>query len=292
MGNLIRPRDIVDPLIWQQLQKKGTWLDSHQEVRRLWGLRRLVKPLPLLGRLAEPKASQASISHIKQQLRNRNISETDIKLLLKTAKIIKLGYSGSVLTEKAYKAINKETLGNLITAANKSRGELLELAASQSRGSLSRFIEKERQEIGTIGSALPVAPVRQPVTPYLQPAGSRTKRRRTPITRPTTAIAERDAAPEPAVRQLDQAATPAATPSTMQATTEELPQNPQPKEIEFRHLFTQLQLKDDRLKAEHFQPLVDGGILRADNLYGNNDKAIERLTQQACEHLGLNQLHT
>ncbi|UYM16514.1 DUF4258 domain-containing protein [Endozoicomonas euniceicola] len=279
MSNPIRPKDIVDPLIWQQLQKRGTWLDSHQEVRRLWGLRRLVKPLPLLGRLAEPKASLTSIRHIKQQLRNRNISETDIKLLLKIAKIIKLGCSGGILTEKAYKAINKETLGNLITATNKSRGELLELAASESRGSLSRFIEKERQKTGTIGYTLPVAPVRQPVAPYLPTAGTRTKPRRTPITRLATTIAERGAAPEPTVRQLDQATTP--------ATADELPQNPQPKEIEFKHLFTQLQLKDARLKAEHFQPLVDGGILRADNLYRNNDKAIERLTQQACEHLRL-----
>ena len=279
MSNPIRPRDIVNPLIWLQLQKKDTWLDSHQEVQRLWGLRRLIKSLPLLGRLAEPKASLASISHIKQQLRNRNISETDIKLLLKTAKIIKLGYSGSVLTEKAYKAINKETLGNLITAANKSRGELLELAASQSRGSLSRFIKKERQETGAISYALPVVPVRQPVAPYLPTAGTRTKPRRTPITRLATTITERGTVPEPAVRQLDQTTTP--------ATADELPQNPQPKEIEFRHLFTQLQLKDARLKAEHFQPLVDAGILRADNLYGNNDKAIERLTQQVCEHLGL-----
>ena len=282
MDSLIRPRDIVGAFTWQKLQQKGTWLDSKNEVSRLWGLRRLVKPLPLLGRLTEPKASQTSINHIKQQLRNRNISETDIRLLLKTANITKLGYSRGVLTEKPYKAINKETLDNLVIAANKSRGELLELAASQSRGALTRYIEKERQEMGAIGSALPVAPVAQPVTPYLQPAGTRKKHRRTPITRPT--ITERDVVPEQPVHQLSLTAT--------KATADELPRNPQPKEIEFRHLFTQLRLKDARLKAEHFQPLMDGGIIRADNLHGNNDKAIEQLTRQACEHLGLDQLQT
>ncbi|MET4694031.1 hypothetical protein [Endozoicomonas lisbonensis] len=282
MDSLIRPRDIVGAFTWQKLQKKGTWLDSKNEVSGLWGLRRLVKPLPLLGRLAEPKASQASISRIKQQLRNRNISETNIRLLLKTANIIKLGYSRGVLTEKAYKAINKENLEKLVTAANKSRGELLELAASQSRGALARYIEKERQEMGAIGSALPVIPGTQPVTPYLQPAGTRKKPRRIPITRP--AITERDVAPEPPVRQLNQ--------TTTKATDDESPRNPQPEEIEFRHLFTQLRLKDVRLKAEHFQPLLDGGIIRADNLHGNNDNAIEQLTRQACEHLGLDQPQT
>ncbi|MCW7552056.1 DUF4258 domain-containing protein [Endozoicomonas gorgoniicola] len=277
MNNPIKARDIVGAFTWQKLQQKDTWLDSKNEVSRLWGLRRLVKPLPLLGRLAEPKASQATINHIKQQLRNRNISETDIRLLLKTANIIKLGYSRGVLTEKPYKAISKETLDDLVTAANKSSGELLELAADQSRGALTRYIEKEHQEMGAIGSALPVAPATQPVTPYLQPAGTRKKHRRTPITRPT--ITEREVVPEQPVHQLSQTET--------QATTDELTRNLPPKEIEFRRLFMQLRLKDARLKAEHFQPLVDGEILRADNLYRNNDKAIERLTQQACEHLGL-----
>ena len=285
MNNPIKARDIVGAFTWQKLQQKDTWLDSKNEVSRLWGLRRLVKSLPLLGRLAEPKASQTTINHIKQQLRNRNISETDIRLLLKTANIIKLGYSRGVLTEKPYRAINKKTLDDLVTAANKSKssGELLELAASQSRGALTRYIEKERQEMGVIGSALPVIPDTQPVTPYLQPAGTRKKHRRTPITRPT--ITERDVVPEQPVHQLSQTATKATT-------DDELARNLKPKEIEFRRLFMQLRLKDGRLKAEHFQPLMDGGIIRADNLHGNNDKDIAQLTQQACEHLGLDQPQT
>ncbi|KEQ15387.1 hypothetical protein GZ77_01695 [Endozoicomonas montiporae] len=231
----------------------------------------MIKSLPFLGRLAAPKASQPSLDHIKQQLRNRNISETDIKLLLKAANIVKLSCYGGLLTEKPYKAVSKETLLNLVNLANKSRGELLSKAGEKSRGALGRYIRNEHQEAGAIGSSLRVIPdtSENPVLPPLN------TQKRIPITRRSTTTSEQP----PAIK----------TPTDEEAAKKKPVRKIIPLEVQFTRLFLQLQLKDKRLEQKHLQTLINLGVLHKDNLHGNDDPAIEQLTQEACKALGFDQ---
>ena len=160
MSNPITPKNIVGTFTWQKLQHKNTWLDGSNEVHKLWGLRRAVKSLPLVGRLAEPKSDQQIIHKIKKHLREYNISEIDIQLLLLSANIIKLGCDrNGLLTEKTFKAVNRESLKTLTDTALKTRGELLEIAAEKTRGAVTQFIRKQQSEIGPLGATLAVTPL-------------------------------------------------------------------------------------------------------------------------------------
>lgn len=236
MSNPIRPKDIVGAFTWQKLQHENTWLDGDNQVHTLWRLRRAVKKLPLVGRLAQPRADQRLIKKIRQHLLVRNISEADIKLLLMTSNIIKLGCNNyGELTEKAYKAIDRETLDTLVANAEKSRGELLATAASKSRGAVSREIRKQQNDIGAIGATLPVMPAPQQSKLLLRGTKFRQeRRRRIPITRAAAmaekALANRKVEPEnpsvpvpgsetsPAAPQLSTGSPPPGSPELNRAT--------------------------------------------------------------------------
>ena len=257
----LEPATLIGDTRWQKLQQENTWLNTNLEVQKLHGLRWLVSKIPFLKRTAIPRTDSKAVTSIRAGLLSRNVSETDALLLLGAARIIKLKYHDGELSYKTTKArIGRDQLAQLCTAADQSKNQLLESLSKTTRGKVKRFLDRELQNSCEFRLDGPVVPEPKPIQQFGVSHQQRKGKRylANPAPKPT---------PLP----------------SSQPVSSPVPSH----DKQYQLLFTQLRLKDSRLKNEHLPTLLQEGVLKESDLAGNDNTRLQVLADKAVEFLKL-----